>query len=164
MITRILFERYKNIDDFAGADLGELEKLIFSCGLYHTKARDIIAAAKLIKENKFPETMEQMLKVPGVGRKIANLLMGEIYGKNDVIIADTHCIRLSNRLGYCKTKDPGKVEIELKKQIPPDKQFQFSHALVAHGRAICKAVNPACRNCIIEKYCIKADVDQKEGI
>ena len=158
IVSAILFKRYKTIEDYATADIIEMEKLVYSCGFYHIKARDIIEAAQMVKEKGFPKTMDEMLLIPGIGRKIANLLMGEIYEKNDVIIADTHCIRLSNRLGYCKTKDAGKVEIELKNQILPENQFEFSHALVTHGRAICKAANPSCSQCIVEKYCIKAEV------
>lgn len=149
-----LFEKYKIASDYANADLSELEKDIFSCGLYRTKARDIVAAAKKLEEDgKFPETLEEFCALPGVGRKIANLMMGEIYADPSVVIADTHCIRLSNRIGLCDSENPTTVERTLKKILPPNTGFHYSHAMVAHGRKVCKAQNPDCENCFIGDLC-----------
>lgn len=154
IVCKELFKKYKTVSDFANADLEELEKMIFSCGLYRTKARDIIAAAKKLEETgKFPETLEEFCSLPGVGRKIANLMMGEIYGDPSVVIADTHCIRLSNRLGLCSSENPVVVEKTLKKILPENTGFHYSHAMVAHGRKVCKSQNPDCENCFISGYC-----------
>ena len=154
IVCKELFKKYKTVSDFANADRDELEKMIFSCGLYRTKARDIIAAAKKLEETgKFPETLEEFCELPGVGRKIANLMMGEIYGDPSVVIADTHCIRLSNRLGLCSSENPAVVEKTLKKILPENTGFHYSHAMVAHGRKICKSQNPDCENCFISDFC-----------
>ena len=154
IVCKELFKKYKTVSDFANADREELEKMIFSCGLYRTKARDIIAAAKKLEETgKFPETLEEFCSLPGVGRKIANLMMGEIYGDPSVVIADTHCIRLSNRLGLCSSENPVVVEKTLKKILPENTGFHYSHAMVAHGRKVCKSQNPDCENCFISGYC-----------
>ena len=154
IVCNELFKKYKTVSDFANADREELEKMIFSCGLYRTKARDIIAAAKKLEETgKFPETIEEFCSLPGVGRKIANLMMGEIYGDPSVVIADTHCIRLSNRLGLCSSENPVVVEKTLKKILPENTGFHYSHAMVAHGRKVCKSQNPDCENCFISGYC-----------
>ena len=154
IVCEELFKKYKTAKDFANADKEELVKAIFSCGLYHSKARDIIAAAKQLEESgHFPETIEEFCSLAGVGRKIANLMMGEIYGDQSVVIADTHCIRLSNRLGLCDSTNPVIVEKTLKKILPPNTGFHYSHAMVAHGRKICKAQNPGCENCFIKEYC-----------
>ncbi len=154
IVCKELFKKYKTVSDFANADRDELEKMIFSCGLYRTKARDIIAAAKKLEETgKFPETLEEFCALPGVGRKIANLMMGEIYGDPSVVIADTHCIRLSNRLGLCSSENPTVVEKTLKKVLPENTGFHYSHAMVAHGRKVCKSQNPDCENCFISDFC-----------
>lgn len=154
IVCNELFKKYKTVSDFANADREALEKMIFSCGLYRTKARDIIAAAKKLEETgKFPETLEEFCSLPGVGRKIANLMMGEIYGDPSVVIADTHCIRLSNRLGLCSSENPVVVEKTLKKILPENTGFHYSHAMVAHGRKVCKSQNPDCENCFISGYC-----------
>lgn len=154
IVCNELFKKYKTVSDFANADREELEKMIFSCGLYRTKARDIIAAAKKLEETgKFPETLEEFCSLPGVGRKIANLMMGEIYGDPSVVIADTHCIRLSNRLGLCSSENPVVVEKTLKKILPENTGFHYSHAMVAHGRKVCKSQDPDCENCFISGYC-----------
>jgi len=155
MITEKLFQKYKTPKDFAEADIDDLEKMIFSCGLYHSKARDIKKMSQQIVEiGKIPDNMEDLLKLAGVGRKIANLVMGEVYGGNDCVVADTHCIRLSNRLGFCAVKDPYKVEKALIEKLPSERRFDFCHALVKHGREVCKSQNPDCTNCIVYKYCI----------
>lgn len=154
IVCEELFKKYKTVSDFANADKEELEKMIFSCGLYRSKARDIIAAAKQLEESgHFPETIEEFCSLAGVGRKIANLMMGEIYNDQSVVIADTHCIRLSNRIGLCDSENPVTVEKTLKKILPENTGFHYSHAMVAHGRKVCKSQNPDCENCFISRYC-----------
>ncbi len=154
IVTRELFEKYNTPEQFAALSQDELEPLIRSCGLGKTKARDIIAASEIIaKLGTIPDTMEGMLALPGVGRKIANLLLGEIYSVPGVRIVDTHCIRLSNRMGFTDSKDPKKIEDDLRKVIPPEQSLDFCHAVVLHGREVCKARNPACETCVLNKIC-----------
>lgn len=155
MITPALFERYPAIEDFANAELSELERLIRSCGLYRTKARDIKAMAKMIigvYGGVIPDTIEVLTKLPGVGRKTANLIVGDVYGK-PAVVADTHCIRISNRLGLCSTKNPYKVEKQLRKILPPEESNDFCHRLVLFGREICSARSPRCEICPLADYC-----------
>lgn len=154
-VTEVLFKRYKTLEDYANADFEEISNIVKSCGVYKMKAQNIIDSAKMILEvynGKVPDNMEDLLKLPGVGRKTANLILGEIYGK-PAIIADTHCIRLSNRLGLCDSTDPVKVEMTLKNTIPEDYQTKFCHLLVWHGRNVCKAKNPNCKNCTVFPQC-----------
>ena len=128
-ITPALFNRYPTLEDFADADVAEIEQYIHSCGLYKTKARDIVAAARMLRDKydgKIPDTIEQLLKLPGVGRKTANLIIGDVYGK-PAVVTDTHCIRISNRLGLCNTTNPVKVESELKKILPAHESNDFCH-------------------------------------
>ena len=155
MITPALFERYPAIEDFANAELSELEQLIHSCGLYRTKARDIKAMAKMIigvYGGVIPDTIEELTKLPGVGRKTANLIVGDVYGK-PAVVADTHCIRISNRLGLCSTKNPYKVEKQLRKILPPEESNDFCHRLVLFGREICSSRSPRCDICPLADYC-----------
>lgn len=155
MITPALFERYPTIEDFANAELSELERLIRSCGLYRTKARDIKAMAKMIigvYGGVIPDTIEVLTKLPGVGRKTANLIVGDVYGK-PAVVADTHCIRISNRLGLCSTKNPYKVEKQLRKILPPEESNDFCHRLVLFGREICSSRSPRCDICTLADYC-----------
>ena len=154
-VTPLLFSRYPTLKALAEADVAELEDIIHPCGFFRIKSRDIIGAAQLILSSfggKVPGTMDDLLKLPGVGRKTANLMLGDIYGE-PAIVADTHCIRISNRLGLCESKDPVKVEMQLKEIIPPEKQSDFCHRLVLHGRAMCLARNPACGRCSLSTYC-----------
>ena len=154
-VTPILYKRYPSLEALAGADIDELEKIVFPCGFYKVKARDIVmASAMLIGEfgGKVPDTMEELLRLPGVGRKTANLILGDIHGKPAVVV-DTHCIRLSNRIGLVDTKDPAKIETALRKILPPEKSSDFCHRLVLHGRAVCTARNPACERCCIAGIC-----------
>lgn len=156
VVTPVLFKKYRTVDDFANADQKELENIIFSCGLYKTKARDIIAMAKAVQDEKnIPTTFDGFLALPGVGRKIANLLMGEIYGDPSVVITDTHCIRLANRIGLATSDNPYIVEKELKKILPPNTGFRFSHTMVNHGRNICTSQSPKCDICPIAHLCEK---------
>ena len=154
-VTPVLYSRYATLESLADADVAELESIIRSCGFYKTKARDIIAAAgMLIREfgGKVPDTMEALLSLPGVGRKTANLMLGDVHNKPAVVV-DTHCIRLSNRIGLVSTTDPVKIETALREIIPPDESSDFCHRLVLHGRAICSARKPDCDKCCIAGIC-----------
>lgn len=156
IVTAELFKKYSKPEDFAYLTVEQLEPMIRSCGLGNTKAKDIIGAAKRVIElGGIPETMDGMLSIPGIGRKIANLLLGEIFEQPGVIIVDTHCIRLANRMGFVSEKDPKKIETELRKVIPPTESLDFCHAIVFHGRQVCSARNPNCNNCTLNGVCKK---------
>jgi endonuclease-3 len=155
IVTKDLFEEYKTVYDFADADLEELEQDIRSTGFYHNKAKNIIAACKMIISDfggEVPGDMESLLKLPGVGRKTANLLLNDCFGIPGIVV-DTHAKRLSNRMGLTKNQDPEKIEYDLMKQIPRDKWGSFCHQLVYHGRAVCDARKPLCGECGIREYC-----------
>ena len=154
-ITPALYARFPTLEAFAQAGVTEVEEYVKSCGFYHAKARDIVLCAQaLIRDHggNVPGTMEELLKLPGVGRKTANLILGDIY-KQPAIVADTHCIRISNRLGLADSKDPQKVEMQLCPQIPPEKSSDFCHRLVLHGRAVCGARKPRCEVCSLRPWC-----------
>jgi len=158
LVTPALFERYKTLEDFAAADLEELEGYIRPCGFYHTKARDIIACASMLLERfdgVIPDDIDTLVTLPGVGRKTANLIVGDLYGKS-AVVADTHCIRLSNRLGLADSKDPYKVEMSLRAVLPDDLSSDFCHRLVLHGRNVCTARAPKCSECTLAPYCPSA--------
>ena len=156
IVTEDLFKKYRTPQDFASLTVEELEPMIRSCGLGNTKARDIIAASKKVLElGGIPNTMDGMLSIPGIGRKIANLLLGEIFEQPGVVIVDTHCIRLANRMGFVSEKDPKKIETELRKVIPANESLDFCHAIVFHGRQVCSARNPDCENCPLSGLCKK---------
>lgn len=162
IVTPALFARYTSPQEFAQAELAELEALIASCGLFKTKARDIIEMCKRLVEvynGNVPDTMEELLTLRGVGRKTANLILGDIYGK-PAVVTDTHCIRISNRLGLAASKDPLKVENSLREAIEPEEQNDFCHRLVLHGRAVCTARNPKCNICSLNKVCPKVGVSK----
>ena len=155
LVTPTLYSRYPSLEALAGADIGELESIIHACGFYHSKARDIILASQMLLSDyggKVPDTMEELLKLPGVGRKTANLILGDVFHKPAVVV-DTHCIRLTNRIGLVSVKDPVKIELALKKILPPEKSSDFCHRLVLHGRAVCSARAPKCESCCIAPYC-----------
>jgi endonuclease-3 len=154
-VTPTLFGRYPTLEALAGADISELEDIIHPCGFFRTKARDIVAAAAMLIAGfggRVPDTMDDLLRLPGVGRKTANLMLGDIHNKPAVVV-DTHCIRLSNRIGLVSTKDPMKIETALREMLPPEKSSDFCHRLVLHGRAVCTARNPACNACCIAGLC-----------
>lgn len=157
MITPALFERFPTLESFAEAEVGEVEKYVHSCGFYRAKARDIVGAAKLLVENyggRVPDSMEELLKLPGVGRKTANLILGDVYNIPGSTVVDTHCIRISNRLGLVDDlKDPVKIELELRKVLPPEKSSDFCHRIVLHGRAVCDARKPNCDACCLKPHC-----------
>ena len=155
IVTKDLFAKYKSAQDFASADLGDIESIIHSCGLYKTKARDIIAMCRMLIDrfdSKVPDTIEALVQLPGVGRKTANLVVGDIYGKPSVVV-DTHCLRLTNRLGLADSKDPAAVEKTLRGLIPPEESGMFCHRLVWHGRAVCTARRPECTLCCLREWC-----------
>ena len=152
MVTPALFERFPTTKDFADADVSEIEELIKTCGLYKTKARDISAMAKMLCDNfggVVPDTIEELIKLPGIGRKTANLVVGDIYGKPAVVV-DTHCIRITSRLGFHKIKDAAKIEKIMRPLLPPEKSNDFCHRLVIHGREVCTARKAYCENCCMK--------------
>ena len=156
MITPALFERYPTLESFAEADVAEVEQYIRSCGFFHTKARDIVACAQTLLAKhggKVPDNMEELLALPGVGRKTANLILGDVFRAPGAVVVDTHCIRLSNRMGFVDTKDPPKIEAALRAVLPPEKSNDFCHRLVLHGRAVCTARKPLCDICCCAAYC-----------
>lgn len=155
-VTPALYERFPSLQAFAEADVEEVEKYIHSCGFFRSKARDIVKCAQvLLAEHNgiVPDTMEELVALPGVGRKTANLILGDVYHK-PAIVVDTHCIRLSNRMGLVDhLKDPVKIERALKPILPPEKSSDFCHRLVLHGRAVCDARKPNCAACCVKHVC-----------
>lgn len=155
MVTPSLFAKYPTVKAFAEADITDMEMAIKSTGFYHNKARNLIACAqKLLAdfEGIVPQTMEELLSLPGVGRKTANLLLGDVFGQ-PAIVVDTHAKRITNRLGLTKNEDPTKIEIDLRKIVPPDMGSDFCHQLVYHGRALCTARGPKCGLCGLQNVC-----------
>lgn len=158
MVTPALFERFKSVDDFADADVGEVENYIRSCGLYKTKAKDIVEMCRQLRDNFggiVPDNIEDLTSLQGVGRKTANLICGDIYGK-PAVVADTHVIRISNLLGLAEGKDAHKVELQLKKLLSPDESNDFCHRVVLHGRKVCVARRPQCAECVLKEVCRSA--------
>lgn len=163
VVVEGLFEKYPSVKALAEADVEDIERIVKPCGLGHSKARDISACMKMLQEEydgKIPEDFNALLKLPGVGRKSANLIMGDVFGK-PAIVTDTHCIRLVNRMGLVDgIKEPKKVEMELWKIIPPEEGSDFCHRLVYHGREICTArTKPYCDRCCLQDICKKEGVD-----
>ena len=159
MVVQGLFAKYPDVDALAAADVDDIEQIVRPCGLGRSKARDISACMKMLQDKyggKVPEDFDALLKLPGVGRKSANLIMGDVFGK-PAIVTDTHCIRLSNRMGLVDgIKDPKKVEMALWKLIPPEEGSDFCHRLVNHGREVCTArTKPYCDRCCLEDICPK---------
>lgn len=157
LVTPSLFEKYPNAEALAEADLKDVEQLIKSCGLYKTKAKDLIGIGKAIVENfdgQVPDRLELLTTLPGIGRKTANLICGDVFGQ-PAVVADTHFIRICNRIGFLSTKNPLTVEKTMRKILPPDKSNDFCHRTVLHGRAICKARRPECDRCCINELCEK---------
>ena len=157
MVTPELFKRFPTVDDFAKATAEEVAEYIKSCGLYKTKSRDIVEMAKTLKE-KFggvvPDNIDDLITLPGIGRKTANLIVGDIFGKPAVVV-DTHFIRITRRLGLHKLKDQKKIEFELRKLLPPEESNDFCHRVVLHGRAVCDARKPKCEMCCMKDFCRK---------
>lgn len=157
LVTPALFNKYRTLDDYVNADVKDIEDIIHSCGFYHGKARDIIEMARGVRDRfdgVVPDNIEDLTTLSGVGRKTANLIVGDVYGK-PAVVADTHLIRLTNRMGLVDTKDPKKVEMELKKILPPHESNDFCHRAVLHGRAVCTARKAHCENCAVNDVCKK---------
>ena len=155
-IAPALFARFPTLESFAEGPVEEVERLVHSTGFYRAKARDIVAAARMLLADfggKVPDNMEDLLKLPGVGRKTANLILGDIYNAPGAVVVDTHCIRITNRMGLVDTKDPAKIETQLRNILPPDKSNDFCHRLVLHGRAVCTARKANCDICSCAPYC-----------
>ncbi|MBR2280040.1 MAG: endonuclease III [Ruminococcus sp.] len=157
MVAPALFERYKTAEDFAESTPEEVAEYIKSCGLYKTKSKDIVNLGKMLVEDfnsEVPDNIDDLIKLPGIGRKTANLIMGDIYGKPAVVV-DTHCIRITKRLGLHNLKDAKKIEFELRKILPPEESNDFCHRLVLHGRAVCTARKAYCEKCCMSGFCAK---------
>ena len=156
-VTPALFARFPTLEAIAQADVAEVEGYIHSTGFFRAKARDIVAAAQMLLTDfggVVPDNMEDLLKLPGVGRKTANLILGDVYHTPGVVVADTHCIRISGKLGLTDgTKDPAKVEEQLRPVLPPEESNDFCHRMVLHGRAVCMARKPDCPNCTLRPWC-----------
>ena len=160
MVTPALFEVYPTAQKMANAELSRVEELIKTCGLYKTKAKDLIEIGKGIVENfggRVPDTIEELTTLSGVGRKTANLIIGDVYGK-PAVVTDTHLIRLANRIGLTKEKEPFKVEKDLKKILPSEESTDFCHRTVLPGRAVCTARKAYCEKCILKEICKKVNV------
>ena len=157
LVTPALFSKYRTLDDYVNADVKDIEDIIHSCGFYHGKARDIIEMARGVRDRfggVVPDNIEDLTSLQGVGRKTANLIVGDVY-KKPAVVADTHLIRLTNRMGLVGTKDPKKVEMELKKILPPEESNDFCHRCVLHGRAVCTSRKAYCEKCSLNEYCKK---------
>lgn len=155
IVTKTLFKKYPSLEAFANADIEELEQDVKPCGFYHTKAKSIKEMAGQLINNfggEVPDTMEELLTLSGIGRKTANLMLGDIFGK-PAIVTDTHCIRITGRLGLTKNKEPAKVEKDLIKLIPPENSSHFCHQIVEFGRDICSARKPKCSDCPLNYFC-----------
>lgn len=158
MVTPELFKRYTCARDFAESTPEELAEYIKSCGLYKTKSKDIIAMARMLCEKydgQVPSTLDQLTELPGIGRKTANLVMGDIFHMDGAVVVDTHCIRITRRLGLHDETDQKKIEIALRKLLPPKESNDFCHRLVLHGRAVCTARKAMCESCCMSDFCRK---------
>ncbi len=157
IVTPPMFSKYKTIEDYAKADVKDIEEFVRPCGFFRTKAADIVGMAQKILsdfDGKVPDNIEDLTSLPGVGRKTANLICGDVYGK-PAVVADTHLIRITNRIGLVETKDPKKVEMELKKILPPEESNDFCHRCVLFGREICTARKAKCDECNLSSFCKK---------
>ncbi len=155
LVTPALFEKYKTVEDFAEADVNDVANIIHSCGFFRQKAKDIVGMCqKMISDfgGKVPDNIDDLTSLPGVGRKTANLIVGDVYGK-PAVVADTHLIRISNLLGLVATKDPFKVEMQLRELLPPEESNDFCHRCVLHGRDTCISGRPKCDQCEMNGFC-----------
>ena len=155
LVTPALFERFPTLDAFCAGSEEEIAELIRSCGLYKTKAKDIFNMCHVLRDTyggEIPDTVEELTKLPGVGRKTANLVVGDIY-KKPAVVTDTHCIRIANRLGLTESTVPLKVEKDLRAVLPPEESNDFCHRTVLHGRAVCSARSPKCAACCMREFC-----------
>lgn len=160
-VVPALFQRYPNAAAMALAEPEDVEPYIHSCGFFRGKARDIVGAARMLEEEfggRVPDTMDDLLRLPGVGRKSANLILGDVYHVPGSVVVDTHCIRLSNRMGLVDDlKDPPRIETALRAILPPETSNDFCHRVVLHGRAVCSARNPRCEACCVREWCQSAE-------
>ena len=155
MVTPALYAKFPTLEAFANASYEEVGEAIKSCGFYNTKSKDLVECAKILLEKyggRVPGTMEELTSLPGIGRKTANLILGDIYHQ-PAYVCDTHCIRITNLLGLSEGKDPAKVETQLRAILPPEESSDFCHRLVLHGRAVCIARRPQCSRCCLAPYC-----------
>ena len=166
MVTPELFREFPDVESMAKAEVSEIERIIKICGLYKTKAQSLVGIAKKLLEDfggNVPDTIEELTRLPGVGRKTANLICGDIYGK-PAVVTDTHFIRLCNRLGLVKTTDPIKVENEMRGLLPPSESNDFCHRSVLHGRAVCTAKKAFCETCCLASICEKNIKKNMKGV
>ena len=156
-VTPALYKRFPTLESLAGAEVSEVEEYIHSTGFFRAKAKDIVLASQMLLRDyggRVPGTMEELLRLPGVGRKTANLILGDVYRTPGVVVADTHCIRITGLLGLTDgTKDPAKVEAQLREILPPEESNDFCHRMVLHGRAVCVARRPQCQDCTLRPWC-----------
>lgn len=155
IVTKELFSAFPTLESFANADLAEVERIVHPCGLFRTKAKSIVELSqKLLNDfgGKVPDNMEDLLSLPGIGRKTANLILGDVYGQ-PAVVTDTHCIRICGRLGLSEGSDPAKVEKQLREVLPMDRASDFCHRLVIFGREICSARAPKCEMCPLKDVC-----------
>ena len=156
LVTPALFSAYPNLESLANAQVADIENYVHSCGFYRQKARDIVQSCQMLLKRhngKVPDTMEELLKLPGVGRKTANLLLGDLYQQPSSVVCDTHCMRICERLGLSKGREPEKVEKQLRAILPPEESSDFCHRIVLFGREICTARSPKCGECPLAIYC-----------
>ena len=164
IVTKELFARYKSIEDFANADVNEVAEIVKPCGLYKTKAKSIVGMCRQIMQDyggKIPDTIEELTKLEGIGRKTANLVLGDVFHK-PAVVCDTHCIRICGRLGLTKNTDPQKVETDLRRILPPEKSSDFCHRMVLFGRQYCKARGERCSECPLSDICKREAGKQKQ--
>lgn len=165
MVAPALFERFPDAQAFAQATPEEVAEYIKSCGLYKTKSRDIVAMAQMLcsdYDGQVPDSIEELTKLPGIGRKTANLICGDVFEQPGVVVVDTHCIRITRRLGLHKLTDQKKIEFTLRDLLPPEESSDFCHRLVLHGRAVCTARSPKCAECCMKDFCRGAFKDDKK--
>ncbi len=155
IVTKTLFEKYTSIDDFAAADVNDIMEIVRPCGLYKTKAESIVGMCRMINERfggQIPDTVEQLTTLPGIGRKTANLIMGDVFGR-PAVVTDTHCIRITGRLGLTRNTEPAKVEADLRRILPPERSSGLCHRLVLFGREVCRARGEKCADCPLADLC-----------
>ena len=156
LVTPALFAAYPTLEAMAAADIADVENYVHSCGFYKHKARDIVLACQMLLSDyggKVPGTMEELLRIPGVGRKTANLLLGDLYRVPGSVVCDTHCMRICERLGLSKGREPEKVEQQLRKILPPEESSDFCHRIVLFGREVCTSQRPKCTECPLAMFC-----------
>ena len=156
LVTPALFAHFPTLDAFADADVSEVEEFVRTCGFFRQKAHDIVAACRMLRDEyggRVPNSMDALLRLPGVGRKTANLLLGDLYAVPGSVVCDTHCIRICGKLGLSEGKEPEKVERQLRAILPPEESSDFCHRIVLHGRAVCTARKPQCEKCTLRFFC-----------